>query len=172
LNFLATWDLWKQSPQNPLHFHSIEKFPISKSILTGILERWKELTGISQELLNQYPQCEPGRYTLEFEEGKVVLTLMFADVEECLDELPEVVDAWYLDGFDPKKNPDMWSERVYKTIGQRSVVGSTIATFTAAGEVKRALRSSGFKLKRVDGFGPKWHMLKGVYQGDVTPLDV
>ncbi len=165
LNFLATWDLWKKTAHCKLEYISIEKYPISKDALRGILERWVELGDLSEQLLQVYPDCNPGQHVLKFESEMLTLTLIFADVVECLDLIPNSVDAWYLDGFDPKKNPDMWSEEVYVAIGEKSIVGSTIATFTAAGIVKRALRASGFKLKRVDGFGPKWHMLKGVFQG-------
>ncbi|MGL1902756.1 MAG: tRNA (5-methylaminomethyl-2-thiouridine)(34)-methyltransferase MnmD [Fibrobacterales bacterium] len=165
LNFLATWDLWRKTATAPLHFISMEKFPIGKEDLITILERWGELKELSNEFLKVYPDCAPGKYELYFDDGKVKLTLIFSDVADCLEDIPDEVDAWYLDGFDPKKNPDMWSDSVYEAIGQKSKKGSTIATFTAAGVVKRALRSNNFKLKRVDGFGPKWHMLKGVYQG-------
>ena len=104
---------------------------------------------------------------MEFEEGKVSLLLLFGDCSTALKQFEGKVDAWYLDGFSPAKNEEMWSADVFKQLAWHSHDKTTLATFTAAGFVRRGLESVGFKIERIKGFGFKKHMTVGQYTGHV-----
>ena len=117
-------------------------------------------------VLAAYPAALPGRHRLVFESGRVVLDLVLADIDDALTEQRQLqtraVDAWFLDGFKPSSNPDMWSETVLQNIGRLTRTGGTLATFTAAGFVRRGLQSAGFAIEKRPGFGRKREMVTGV----------
>ncbi|MCP4332058.1 MAG: FAD-dependent 5-carboxymethylaminomethyl-2-thiouridine(34) oxidoreductase MnmC, partial [Gammaproteobacteria bacterium] len=93
--------------------------------------------------------------------GRVELTLMLGDAIEMYADLDCAVDAWYLDGFAPGKNPDMWNQHLFRQIARLSHQTTTFATFTAAGAVRRGLETAGFETQRPRGFGRKRNMLTG-----------
>lgn len=163
LNFLATCNAWQQSPlQNAwLHFVSIEKYPIAPGDLAKALAQWPELTSLTNELIAAYPPLVPGFHRLEFPALRIRLTLVFADVLDALPQLKLRADAWYLDGFAPSKNPDMWQDRLFEHMAELSGNGATFATFTAAGVVRRGLQANGFDVKKARGYGQKRDMLVG-----------
>ena len=165
LNFLATWQAWGQDPQRceRLHFVSIEKYPISKQQLQTLLAAWPELQPYADELLAQYPPLLKGFHRLQLAQGRISLTLCFMDVLEALAECVMRVDAWYLDGFAPARNPDMWQLPVFQAMANLSHVQTTLATFTAAGEVRRQLQQAGFQMEKRAGFGQKREMLVGKF---------
>lgn len=170
LNFLAAWRLFHaQSPAAAkLHFISVEKYPITPDDLTRALALWPELNMFSEQLIAQYPISAPGFHRLSFDNGRVTLTLMLGDAVECYRQLDAEVDAWFLDGFSPAKNPDMWSPELFQQVARLSKPGTTFSTFTSAGIVKRGLRKVGFQVKRMDGFGPKWDMLVGSFVNNAS----
>ncbi len=176
LNFLATWQLWEQqSLQHTfLHYISIEKHPFRPKDLKQILAAWPELQEFTQQLIAHYPRLfAEGFYSLAFPASRIFLTLIIGDVEDALRQCLQSthpshaipygrgVDAWYLDGFAPSRNPAMWSETVLQSIAQLSKPEATLATFTAAGLVQRQLKSLGFALEKIPGFGHKREMLRG-----------
>ncbi|MBN8430919.1 bifunctional tRNA (5-methylaminomethyl-2-thiouridine)(34)-methyltransferase MnmD/FAD-dependent 5-carboxymethylaminomethyl-2-thiouridine(34) oxidoreductase MnmC [Microbulbifer salipaludis] len=170
LNFLAAWQLWRQlAPTNgQLHFVSVEKFPLHPEDLARALAMWPELADLSDQLIAQYPDfLAAGVHRLRFPHG-VYLTLIIDEASQGFEQLrlddpgrDRVVDAWFLDGFAPAKNPDMWSEALFQAIANLSAPHATFATFTCAGIVKRGLKSAGFSLHKVPGFGRKREMLRG-----------
>ncbi len=161
LNFLVTLKAFRASGATAqLDYIAIEKFPFTRERLVEVLALQPELAAEAAELLAAYPLRLPGMHALHF--GKVRLILCFGDVAEMLGECLAQVDAWFLDGFSPAKNPEMWSEDVLKRIGELSTPGATFATFTAAGAVKRGLMAAGFAVEKVAGFGHKREMLVGV----------
>ena len=170
LNFLAAWQLWLQvaPAQAQLHFVSVEKFPLHPRDLARALGMWPELADLSRQLIEQYPpQLAPGVHRLKFS-GGVYLTLVIDEASSGFERLllddPErdsAIDAWFLDGFAPSKNPEMWSEELFQAIARLSAPQATFATFTCAGIVKRGLKSVGFELQKVPGFGRKREMLRG-----------
>ena len=89
------------------------------------------------------------------------LTLVYGDVEQYLPKLSALVDAWYLDGFSPAKNPDLWSAQLMRSVYERTVPGGTFATFTVAGWVRRNLVAAGFVAEKTPGFGRKRECLRG-----------
>ena len=164
LNFLCTWQLWLKSskPHQQLHFLSVEKFPIGKLDLQRIFNQWPELSNLSQQLLEQYPPIVPGWHTLHFKgeshQGDVTLHLFFGDINDWLPQINRPVDAWFLDGFAPAKNPDMWQSSLFTHIAQLTKPFGTVATFTAASNIKRALKAAGFTVKKTRGYGKKREM--------------
>lgn len=175
LNFLLTAHLFLQflqekdakSELSRLYFITTEKFPIEKTQLRQALQHWPEFQYLSEQLLVQYPFLTPGCHRLTFANGQIILDLWLGDVHNTFKELPiyphGLVDAWYLDGFAPSKNPDMWQNSLFEEMARLSKYDSTFATFTAAGIVKRGLRQNGFVVKKVQGFGKKRDMLTGYY---------
>jgi tRNA 5-methylaminomethyl-2-thiouridine biosynthesis bifunctional protein len=167
LNFLLTWHSWRADPHRPakLHFVSTEKYPLALADLQRCLANWPELHEAGERLAASWPPPAPGRHRLLFEQGAVVLDLLLGDVLNSTGELTSEpgwqVDAWYLDGFAPARNPEMWSPALYEDLVRLSAPGATLATFTAAGEVRRGLQAVGFALEKTPGFGSKREMLRG-----------
>ena len=162
LNFLVTWALWREtrSPGQYLHFISIEGFPLNTEELSQALEKWPSLAPFAAELIANYPAPHTGTHLLHFSDN-VSLTLCEGEVVPALSQLEAQVDAWFLDGFSPASNPDMWSESVFSEVVRLSRAGTTFATFTAAGAVRRGLAAQGFEVQKVKGFGRKREMLVG-----------
>ena len=163
LNFLLTWQCWRETANTDqrLHFLSFEKHPLRKDDLTRALSAWPQLDQFAQELLDSYPPLVRGFHRIHLEQGRVILTLLFGDVHDVLPSLQATVDAWYLDGFDPARNPQMWSESLFRQLAAKTAVGGTFATFTAAGWVRRGLQAAGFIVEKSPGFGHKREMLHG-----------
>jgi tRNA 5-methylaminomethyl-2-thiouridine biosynthesis bifunctional protein len=165
-NFLLSWQRFRQYRQQypnaqcqRLYFSSVEKFPLSLADLTQALAVHTELTELCQQLLQAYPLCVAGCHRLSFDHGSVVLDLWFGDVNAQLPQLTAAADAIYLDGFAPSKNPDMWQDSLFSALARLSNNQTTVATFTAAGLVKRGLRAAGFTVRKVKGFGRKREMI-------------
>lgn len=161
LNFLATWQAWQNTAERgtQLHYISIEKHPLSAQVLSKLLAAWPELGAYARELLAFYPPALTGMHRLNLAGGSVRLTLCFMDVATALDELCAAVDCWYLDGFAPAKNPQMWSQAVMHKLAQCSRPDATLATYTAASLVRRHLQTAGWQVEKRPGFGKKREML-------------
>ncbi|WP_127957853.1 bifunctional tRNA (5-methylaminomethyl-2-thiouridine)(34)-methyltransferase MnmD/FAD-dependent 5-carboxymethylaminomethyl-2-thiouridine(34) oxidoreductase MnmC [Serratia microhaemolytica] len=180
LNFLALWqhfaDFCRQQPNarlQRLHVISIEKFPLQQSDLRAAHAQWPELAPLAAELQAQWPLPLAGCHRLLFASGQITLDLWFGDVNQWLPalagNLDRQVDAWFLDGFSPAKNPAMWSETLFNAMARFSRPGGSFATFTAAGFVKRGLKQAGFNVSKCKGFGQKREMLTGQLPDSVTP---
>ncbi|MFJ3524138.1 bifunctional tRNA (5-methylaminomethyl-2-thiouridine)(34)-methyltransferase MnmD/FAD-dependent 5-carboxymethylaminomethyl-2-thiouridine(34) oxidoreductase MnmC [Pseudomonas sp. NPDC090203] len=172
LNFLCAWQLFEAcaTPGARLQFVSVEKFPLSRADLERALTLWPELKTFADHLLAQYVAIHEGFQRLVFDGGRVMLTLLIGDALEMLPQLGGPIDAWFLDGFAPAKNPEMWTPELFAELARLAAPGSTIGTFTSTGWVRRALNAAGFKMKRVPGIGHKWEVLRGSFIG--WPEDV
>ena len=157
LNFLATWDAWRKDPcrSRQLHFISVEKFPFSANDLGALHGRWPELADLSAELRAKWPPLVPGFHRLHLDGGRVVLTLIFGDALDCLKRVGARVDAFYLDGFSPAKNPELWSPPLFKALSRLAAAGATATTWTVAAAVREGLASAGFICEKLPGFPPK-----------------
>lgn len=166
LNFLCAWQLWAQTaPQDArLHFISTELHPILPDDLRRALALWPELSGFADELLSRYSAMARGWSRMTFAGGRVALTLLIGDIADTLPQLRAQVDAWFLDGFAPAKNPEMWNDALYQAMAQRSAPGATFATFTSAGAVRRGLQAAGFMVEKVAGYGRKREILCGTFE--------
>lgn len=163
LNFLATWAEWRADPARPrrLHYLAVEKHPFQVTDLARVHTAWPEYEYLASALRNAWPVLTPGFHRLEFAAGRVVLTLMLGDTADCLRKLRASVDAFYLDGFDPKKNPDMWSPALFRRCAQLAAPGATLATWCVAGAVRGALEQAGFATEKRPGYARKREMLAG-----------
>ncbi|MGN5129828.1 bifunctional tRNA (5-methylaminomethyl-2-thiouridine)(34)-methyltransferase MnmD/FAD-dependent 5-carboxymethylaminomethyl-2-thiouridine(34) oxidoreductase MnmC [Aeromonas hydrophila] len=170
LNFLATMAAFlEQAPQSGngarLHFISFEKYPLTREDLRKALAAWPELATFSQPLIAQWPLPVAGCHRLLFAGGRIRLDLWFGDIKEMLPQVPHpvdgLVDAWYLDGFSPAKNPEMWTQELFDGLARLARPHATIATFTCAGFVRRGLIAAGFAMQKVKGHGSKREMLAG-----------
>jgi tRNA 5-methylaminomethyl-2-thiouridine biosynthesis bifunctional protein len=160
INFLATWAAWREDPRRCefLHFVSVEKHPPRGEDLAAVHARHGEVAELAAQLGNRWPMLLAGVHRLAFEEGHVTLTLGFGDVAQMLPNLRLQADAIYLDGFAPDRNPDMWAPGVLKEIMRKAAVGTTLATWSAAGSVRRGLEKAGFEVESRAGFGAKREM--------------
>ncbi|MBD1598822.1 bifunctional tRNA (5-methylaminomethyl-2-thiouridine)(34)-methyltransferase MnmD/FAD-dependent 5-carboxymethylaminomethyl-2-thiouridine(34) oxidoreductase MnmC [Pseudomonas typographi] len=172
LNFFCAWQLFEQhAPADArLHFVSVEKYPLSRADLARAVALWPQLALYGQQLLGQYLVLQPGFQRVVFAAGRVTLTLLVGDVIEQLAALDAMVDAWFLDGFAPAKNPEMWTPGLFAQLARLSAPGATLGTFTAAGVVRRGLMAEGFDMFRVPGFGRKREVMRGVYTGAPQPV--
>lgn len=170
LNFLATMQAFlEQAPQfgngSRLHFISFEKYPLTQDDLRKALAAWPELGHLSQDLVAQWPLPVSGCHRLHFAGGRIRLDLWFGDIKDMLPQVPHraggLVDAWYLDGFSPAKNPEMWTQELFDGLARLARPDCSIATFTCAGFVRRGLIAAGFAMKKVKGHGSKREMLVG-----------
>ena len=163
LNFLATWQAWKEAgrPCARLHFVSIEKHPFAKADLVALLARHPELAAEGQALCERWPVLVPGLHRLELEQGRVVLTLGLGDIADVLPELDLAADAIYLDGFAPARNPEMWAHESLRALQRLVARGATLATWSVAAPVREALHAAGFATEKRAGFDRKRDMLVG-----------
>ena len=172
LNFLTLWQAFDAfRHQHPdatlqrLHFVSFEKFPLTASDLHLAHQHWPELAPWAEQLQAQWPLPVAGCHRLLLDGGRVTLDLWFGDINELTDKLDDSfnqqVDAWFLDGFAPSKNPDMWTPTLFAAMARTVRPGGTLATFTCAGFVRRGLQEAGFTMSKYKGFGRKREMLIG-----------
>lgn len=181
LNFLATMAAFlEQAPLSGngsrLHFISVKKYPLTQADLRKALAAWPELSHLSQDLIDQWPLPVSGCHRLLFADGRIRLDLWFGDIKEMLPQVPHpatgLVDAWYLDGFSPAKNPEMWTQDLFNDLARLARPDATLSTFTCAGFVRRGLIAAGFAMKKVKGHGSKREMLAGVREGKVPQQSI
>jgi len=168
LNILTLWQLWQQiRPNNHSHLHaiSVEKFPLSKADLIRALNVWPELKPLADKLIQQYPLPIAGCHRLSFPEERFSIDLWLGDAQDIFPSISKTqsVNAWFLDGFAPSCNPDMWQENVLNHIVRLSDYGTTFASFSVAGVLKRGLKQHGIQISRPRGFGHKREMLKAIW---------
>jgi len=172
LNFLIAVKHWLalSDPTQTLYFYSIEKNPFSPQDLRQAHQSWPELKTIADALQQQYQVASYGFHQFDLFNGRVKLVLMLGEVNSMLTQmstgLAYGVDAWFLDGFAPSCNPEMWNENVFSHIQRLSHKGSTFSTYTAAGFVRRGLIEKGFVVNKVSGIGKKRHILAGEFSNE------
>jgi tRNA 5-methylaminomethyl-2-thiouridine biosynthesis bifunctional protein len=163
LNFLAAWQLWRgtrPSREAWLHFVSFEGFPLDRSDAARALSAWPELSGLSDKLLEHWPERAKGVQRMVWADEGVTLTLHTGDIFESLPQSQFHADAWFLDGFSPAKNKDMWDPSLWPMVQKRCSSGAILATFTVAGFVRRGLQDAGFNVRKTEGFGRKRERLE------------
>lgn len=192
LNLLALWQLWRQLRATQphlatarVHMITTEKYPLSHEDLTQVLTLWgqraPELAELISELLARYPALIAGCHRLNFINDNLTVDIWLGDATASLEklavDLPSVnahhnlhnkphIDAWFLDGFAPSCNSTLWAESIFTQIQRLSCAGTTAATYSCAGVVKRALQHNGFDIKKITGFGRKRQMLTAIMIND------
>ena len=164
MNFLCAWELFDKTaaPGQSLHYIGVEKHPLDRDLLKRFL---RPIFGTrADEFLAEYPWPTPGYHRLQLSQN-VTLTLIFDDVKDAFHLFDGEVDCWFLDGFVPSGNPDMWTDTLFAHMARLSLKGTSFATFTAAGFVRRGLAKAGFEVERVKGYGRKREMLAGRFSG-------
>jgi tRNA 5-methylaminomethyl-2-thiouridine biosynthesis bifunctional protein len=163
LNFLCAAEhfLEHAPPDARLHYLSTELHPLEPADLEQALRHAPDPQGLAGELHRHYPPPTPGFHRLTLAGGRVVLTLLLGEATTLLGQLDAEVHAWFLDGFAPARNPELWSPGLFTELARLSRPGTTLATYTAAGFVRRGLENAGFRMEKVAGFEGKRHRLNG-----------
>lgn len=155
LNLLVTWATWTEAGQpGELHFTSFEAFPMQPDEMRQALSHFPTLRRYAETLLAEWT---PGQQTTKLSNGPT-LHVIEGDARETLPNWNGRADAWFLDGFSPAKNPELWGPTLLRAVGEHTKSGGTAATYSAAGHIRRALSDAGFAVTRVPGFGRKRHM--------------
>jgi tRNA U34 5-methylaminomethyl-2-thiouridine-forming methyltransferase MnmC len=161
LNLLAALIAWRASgTPGTLRYTSFEAFPMSAPDMARALAAFPDALRVAEPLLAQWAAGRQ-RLSLDGMEAEIVL----GDARETLPRWSGSADAWFLDGFSPARNPELWSDALLADVARHTVKGGTFATYTAAGHVRRALQAAGFEVNRQPGFGTKRHMTTGVLAG-------
>ncbi len=155
LNMLSAWRAWEESGQKgALKFTSFEAFPMRPDDMARALAAFPAITPWAERFLSQW--SGGGRCDL----GSLQLEVVIGDARLSLPGWTGRADAWFLDGFSPAKNPELWQEDLLQAVADHTGADGTAATYTAAGFVRRGLEVAGFEVSRSDGFGRKRHMTR------------
>lgn len=154
LNLLA---LHIANPGHPIRFTSFEAFPLTAAEIARALEHFPKARAVAGPFLAAW---ESGMR--RFEIGSITAEIVIGDANQTLKSWPHKADAWFLDGFSPAKNPELWSSDLMAEVARHTAPNGTFATYTAAGHVRRALADAGFHVQRQPGHGRKRHMSVGV----------
>lgn len=162
LNFLETWRQWKlhREAGAQMHFVSFEAFPMDAAIMRRSLAAWPEVAAEFAELEEHWKGLTqlPTKWQMD---EQTTLTIVVADVLDGMRAWQGRCDAWFLDGFAPSKNPDMWSLDLMRSMHERTSDKGTFASYTAAGWVRRNLAEAGFEVRKTPGFAGKRDMIVG-----------
>jgi tRNA U34 5-methylaminomethyl-2-thiouridine-forming methyltransferase MnmC len=162
LNFLETWRSWTacRRPGKTLRFVSFEAFPMEGEVIARAISSWPELAHLLEALLEKWPLLspEPATWQLDPQTG---LTIVAGDALAGVRDWEGMANAWYLDGFAPSRNRDMWSAELMQAVFDKTRTGGTFASYTAAGWVRRNLQAAGFEVRKKAGHGHKREMIAG-----------
>ncbi|WP_086994413.1 tRNA (5-methylaminomethyl-2-thiouridine)(34)-methyltransferase MnmD [Rhizobium sullae] len=163
LNFAETWRQWKSHHKTGqhLHFISFELHPMRTEEIGRALSHWPEIDAERQALTALWPGEPQGTVTLALD-GQTTLSVVCGPAIDGVAAAEPGFDAWYLDGFAPSRNADMWSEELMRLVCEKTISGGSFATYAAAGFVRRNLIAAGFTVERRKGFAGKREMLCGV----------
>lgn len=152
LNLLMAIRAWRAANQSgTLHFTTFEAFPMAQTDMLRALAAFPALN----DLVDEFAEVMGNE---QFETGGIAFTMMRGDARQTLQSWQGQADAWFLDGFSPAKNPELWQADLMSEVYRHTAPGGTAATYTAAGFVRRNLQDAGFVVERVPGFGRKRHM--------------
>jgi len=161
-NFLALWHAWRNDPQRcpRLHVLAFEAHPFHREDLAQANRDLPEsLQPLARQLAQEWPLLLPGLHRLEFDSGALTLTLAFGPIAHMSRQVQAGVDAFFLDGFAPRVNPQMWTRELFGQLVRIANAGATLATWCVAGQVRRDLSDAGFLVSLAPGFGGKREML-------------
>ncbi|MFN4295365.1 MAG: tRNA (5-methylaminomethyl-2-thiouridine)(34)-methyltransferase MnmD [Brevundimonas sp.] len=166
LNIAALLHLWRESgATGRLHVFSVEGFPVSRQDAARALSAWPDIAEDARALLTRWPDATPGFHRMDLPGWNATIDLFVGDVAQALAQWSGMADAWFLDGFSPALNPDMWSDAVLDGVAARSAPGARVATFTVAGAVRRGLTERGFEVHKRPGHGRKRERLEAALPG-------
>jgi tRNA U34 5-methylaminomethyl-2-thiouridine-forming methyltransferase MnmC len=158
LNLLAAWRAWVASGRTtPLKYTGFEAYPMDTASMRKALSNWPELEALANEMLTQLESWD-----FRIKSPTLNAKIIIGDARDTLPKWLGMADAWFLDGFSPAKNPELWGETLMQAVAEHTKPLGTVATYTAAGHVRQSLASAGFTVTRVTGFGRKRHMTTGI----------
>ena len=165
LNFLATWQAWREDPQRPqrLFFTSVESTPVSADDIRRSARPFPELQALAEQLAGQWQAMLPGVHRLVFEGGRVQLTLAIGLAQDLLPTLDSAVDSIFLDGFSPQVNPELWELPLLKAVARLSRPGTRLASWTIARGLRDGLVTAGFAVEKAPGLPPKRDCLRACF---------
>ncbi len=169
LNFALTCMLWNtiSKPESTLFFTSFEKHPLALGDMKIAAENWPQLADIYSELLPSYTDLKFGNNIIEIKKFRTVLNIIIGDINDTITTIADSsIDCWFLDGFAPSLNPQMWTDTVICNVARSAKLNSSLSTFTAAGNVRRSLIKHGYTVDKKPGFGKKREMIYGTYISD------
>lgn len=163
LNFCETWRQWKSERTEgaTLHFMSFELYPMHADEIDRALSHWPEIDAERKALVALWPAVPQGIVSLQLDQ-QTQLSVVCGPAFDGVAAADPIFDAWFLDGFAPSRNSEMWSPELMQSVYQKTVPGGTFATYAAAGFVRRNLQAAGFIVERRQGFAGKREMLCGV----------
>ena len=172
LNVAALLELWRahRPPGAHLRVFSVEAEPMSAEAARRALAAWPELAPVIEAMLSRWPGRRAGFHRADLPEFSATLDVAILDAGAALEAWDGRADAWFLDGFSPAVNPQMWRDEVMALVAARSAPGARIATYTVAGQVRRALAAAGLAVERRPGFGAKRERLEASMPGE-APRD-
>ncbi|MEL6681039.1 MAG: tRNA (5-methylaminomethyl-2-thiouridine)(34)-methyltransferase MnmD [Pseudomonadota bacterium] len=157
LNLLVTWAKWEQAGcPGDLQFTSFEAFPMSTDDMARALRHFPQLCSYAARLLKMWT---PGAGPVQLCQD-LILHVVIGDARDTVQKWQGKADAWFLDGFSPAKNPELWEPALLSTVAAHTKPGGTAATYSAAGQVRRSLARAGFTVSRTPGYGRKRHMTR------------
>ncbi|GFE64989.1 tRNA (5-methylaminomethyl-2-thiouridine)(34)-methyltransferase MnmD [Litoreibacter roseus] len=155
LNLLTAWQAWQAAgTPGTLQFTSFEAYPMEADDIARALSAFPELD--TDLVVNAFTTGQTRIQTDGLE-----VQIIPGDARDMVPAWDGLADAWFLDGFSPAKNPELWDPELLAAVGRHTAPSGTLATYTAAGHVRRALADAGFEIHRVPGFGRKRHMSVG-----------
>jgi len=162
INLANCYDYWAKKEIKPvLNYITIEKYPLIASTILEYHKQQDKSTPFFESFLSKYASFEDGWNETVDTETHFNILFFKGDVNEAFSQLPHEIDTWFLDGFSPSLNEEMWSETVFETMTKHSSEKSVFSTYSAAGFVRRGLERAGFKVFRNPGWGRKREMLSG-----------
>ena len=157
LNFLVTWAAWDLAGRpGQLHFTSFEAFPMGLDDMRHALSHFPQLSPYADKLCGGW---HPDQGATHLDDG-LILHVVTGDARLTVPAWPHQADAWYLDGFSPAKNPQLWEPSLLAAVGAHTKTDGTAATYSAAGHIRRSLQDAGFEVTRIAGYGRKRHMTR------------
>lgn len=162
LNVLALLDLWRRTgpPAGRLQIFTVEAHPIEAVEAAEILAAWPELADLTALLTARWPGRRRGFHRVDLPELKATLDVAVMPADVALSAWTGQADAWFLDGFSPALNPDMWRDDILAQVAARTAPGGRLATFTVAGGVRRGLQAAGLEVAKRPGHGRKRERLE------------
>ena len=104
LNLLASWQAWRDyGCSGKLHFTSFELFPMDPDEMAKSLD----LFPVDQDLAGRLVAALRSGET-RIETDDLVFNLVIGDARKSVPAWQASADAWFLDGFSPAKNPELW----------------------------------------------------------------
>ena len=154
LNALAAYAIWVEADiEGPLRFTSFEAFPMPIEAMQRAVSVYPELDKIARAVFSGFRDG-----ALNIRTNDLILNVISGDARRTLPNWREKADAWFLDGFAPSKNPELWEPELLSEVADHTKDDGTAATYSAAGHVRASLKAGGFNVERKQGFGRKRHM--------------